>query len=67
MQQNLNFGFCSSLSSITVSVVGEFTELISSSGEGFELIEILMSIGTDCRIDAEILQDNLWVIFNCPL
>ena len=52
IQQNLNFGLNSSLSSITFSFVGELTELISSSGEGFELIEIRISIGTDFRIDA---------------
>ena len=53
IQQNLNLGLISSLSSITFSVVGELAQVISSSGEGFELMEIRMSIGTDCRIDAK--------------
>ena len=52
MQQNLNFGLNLSLSSITCSVVGELTALISSSADGFELMETLISIGSDFRMDA---------------
>ena len=60
MQQNLNFGLNSSLSSITV--VGELTVLISSSADGFELMETLISIGSDFRMDAiksKIYKDQL--------
>ena len=56
MQQNLNFGLNWSVSSITFSFADADTELISSSGEGFELIETRISIGTDFRIDAEKLE-----------
>ena len=53
MQQNLNFGLSSSESSITFPFVGALMQVISSSGEGFELIELLMSMDADGRIDAE--------------
>ena len=62
MQQNLNLGLKSSFSCITWSVVGELTALISSSADGFELTETLISIGSDLRIDAnkvKIYNDQL--------
>ena len=67
MQQNLNFGLNSSFSSITCSVVGELTALISSSADGFELTETLISIGSDLRMDAikvKIYKDQLIQIYS---